>query len=308
MIGEKFQSLTVIELDIKYNKQLREERNAGLRTSAPIHYICRCDCGNILSVSKHALKRRKTQGCDKCSMFYLSEYIGKTINKWTINDVVNKNNKHFFNCTCECGTNKDVNIYNIINNKSFDCGCGRLAYLHSQKVDLTGMKFGKLKVIENTGNQKNGRDIYKCLCDCGSYCYIRSNSLTTNHTTSCGCINSTYNNKIGDILNELGFYFETEYHVDLSNYVDDVSYIRFDVFIPSINLAIEYDGEFHFIPIPYLDDDEGIRELERTQYRDKIKDDYCLDHNINLLRIPYTEKNNIKEIIINTINDITCND
>ena len=28
----------------------------------------------------------------------------------------------------------------------------------------------------------------------------------------------------------------------------------------------------------------------------------------NILRIPFTEKNNIKEHIINTINIITCND
>lgn len=308
MIGEKFQSLTVIKLDDEYNEQLRKERNLGLRSSAPIHYICQCDCGNILSVGKNSLKNRKISGCNKCSMTYLKDYIGKTINSWTINDIVIKNNKYYFNCTCECGNVKNVNVYNIINNKSLNCGCGRIEYLHSQKIDLTGKKFGKLTVIENTGEQKNGRDIYKCLCDCGTYCYIRSNSLTTNHTNSCGCINTTYNNKMSEVLDELGVYYETEYHIDLSNYVDDVAYIRFDIFIPSLELAIEYDGEFHYTPIPYLDEEDGIRTLERIQYRDGVKNNFCKDHNIKLLRIPYTEKNNIKEIIINMINDITCND
>ena len=65
MIGEKFQSLTVIKLDDEYNEQLRKERNLGLRSSAPIHYICQCDCGNILSVGKNSLKNRKISGCNK---------------------------------------------------------------------------------------------------------------------------------------------------------------------------------------------------------------------------------------------------
>ena len=59
MIGQKFQSLTVIALDDELNKQLRYERNRGLRTSAPIHYICKCDCGNVMSVAKNNLKKEK---------------------------------------------------------------------------------------------------------------------------------------------------------------------------------------------------------------------------------------------------------
>lgn len=308
MIGQKFQSLTVIALDDELNKQLRYERNKGLRTSAPIHYICKCDCGNVMSVAKSNLKKRKNIGCDKCALSYLEKYIGKTINKWFITALIKKNNKPYFSCICECGNEKDIYAYNILSNKSKDCGCGRLEYLYSQKIDLTGMKFGKLNVIRNTGEKRNDRDIYECLCDCGNYCYVRSNSLTTCHTTSCGCVNSNYNNIISDILDELEYDYETEYYINLKDYCNDIKFMRFDIFIESINLAIEYDGEFHFKPIPYLEIDKAIKELERTEYRDMIKDKYCYDNDIFILRIPYSEKKNIKNIIINTINVITCND
>lgn len=29
--------------------------------------------------------------------------------------------------------------------------------------------------------------IWKCICDCGNYCEVSSNSLQSNNTTSCGC-------------------------------------------------------------------------------------------------------------------------
>lgn len=309
MIGNEFQGLTVIELDEEKNKQLKLERKLGLRSSAPVYYICQCVCGNIMSLAKQKIKNRKTYGCDKCKNINLNDYIGECINKWEILDIEKeKYNKPHFKCKCLCGVIKYVNCYNIINGKSKDCGCGRKEYLRLQKVDLTGLKFGKLRVIENTGERKNDKDIYKCLCDCGHYCYVRSSSLTTSHTTSCGCVSSNYNNIISGILDELGYNYETEYHVDLKDYSDDVKYIRFDVFIESLNLAIEYDGEFHFMPIPYLDIDEGIKNLERTQYRDKVKNKYCYDNNIYLLRIPYTQSKNIKDIILKTIDIITCND
>ena len=50
------------------------------------------------------------------------------------------------------------------------------------------------------------------------------------------------------------------------------------------------------------------QQLKETKKRDKLKNLYCDYHKINLLRIPYTEKNNIEQIILNKINSITNND
>ena len=38
-------------------------------------------------------------------------------------------------------------------------------------------------------------------------------------------------------------------------------------------------------------------KLETTKYNDKIKDKYCVDNNIKLLRIPYWEFENIENIL-----------
>ena len=35
----------------------------------------------------------------------------------------------------------------------------------------------------------------------------------------------------------------------------------------------------------------------KQQYHDKLKDEYCRDNNIRLIRIPYTQINEIEEIL-----------
>ena len=53
--------------------------------------------------------------------------------------------------------------------------------------DLTGKKFGKLEVIgvHDTGSRKT---YYVCQCDCGNVKVVRSDSLISGATKSCGCI------------------------------------------------------------------------------------------------------------------------
>lgn len=168
------------------------------------------------------------------------------------------------------------------------------------------MRFGKLIVLEKMEINKHNKDIYKCKCDCGNETKVWSSSLTTGHTLSCGCTRSKYETMISNIVKELGYDSKKEYQINLNN--EEISYFRFDVFIPSINLAIEYDGEFHFKPIPFINIEDSIINLKQIQKRDKIKEKYCYENDIYLLRIPYTQKENIKNIIIETINLITCND
>lgn len=67
----------------------------------------------------------------------------------------------------------------------------------------------------------------------------------------------------------------------------------FDELNTLINL-IEYDGKQHFKPFEYYG---GEEYYEKNKIRDAIKNDYCKKNNINLLRIPYTEFENIEEIL-----------
>lgn len=70
--------------------------------------------------------------------------------------------------------------------------------------------------------------------------------------------------------------------------------LPFDFYIPDYNLCIEFDGRQHFESFDHFG---GENELKITQKRDKIKNDYCKDNGINLLRIPYWELDNIEKIL-----------
>lgn len=106
------------------------------------------------------------------------------------------------------------------------------------------------------------------------------------------CNISTGHNRICTYLDKHSIEYEIEYRLkDCNNY-------RFDVFIPNLNMAIEYDGQQHFEPVDCFGGEEGFR---KNLQRDLIKNKYCKDNNIYLLRISYKEYNNIENILDNKI-------
>lgn len=71
--------------------------------------------------------------------------------------------------------------------------------------------------------------------------------------------------------------------------------LPFDFYLPDLNVLIEYDGQQHFKPIDFAGKGEewAVEQLKITQHRDEIKNQYCANNNIKLLRIPYFK--NIEE-------------
>ena len=76
--------------------------------------------------------------------------------------------------------------------------------------------------------------------------------------------------------------------------------MRFDFLIPTDSnpLVIEYDGRQHTQPVKYWGGDEGLIE---TQELDAVKNKYCDDNDILMLRIPHTDTDNIEELVYNFI-------
>lgn len=55
--------------------------------------------------------------------------------------------------------------------------------------NLTGQRFGHLEVIAFLGRHKE-HTYWACQCDCGVITEARANSLTRNHSRSCGCVSA----------------------------------------------------------------------------------------------------------------------
>ena len=69
--------------------------------------------------------------------------------------------------------------------------------------------------------------------------------------------------------------------------------LSFDFYLPEYNTIIEYQGLQHYRYVPSFQSEKVFKE---GQIRDDIKRKYCKDNNINLIEIPYNEKNVEKEI------------
>ena len=110
-----------------------------------------------------------------------------------------------------------------------------------------------------------------------------------NHRNGSGCpvCNSSRGEKeIEFLLRDL----EIEY-VHQKKFPELSMYYRYDFFIPSINTILEYNGIQHYEPIEHFG---GIKSFKKTQKRDKIKKQYCLDNGINYEIIRYDEDTKLR--------------
>ena len=57
----------------------------------------------------------------------------------------------------------------------------------SAKIDLTGMRFGRLTVLSQVGKTKRG-SVWLCQCDCGKTKKVNGAELRSGDTQSCGCL------------------------------------------------------------------------------------------------------------------------
>lgn len=215
----------------------------------------------------------------------------------------NKAGLVIWKCQCDCGNTCDVVGSYLRKGQTKSCGCLKSKMLRERNIKAgkqikVGDRFGALLVIEDLGfrkqNSRNKQERWSlCQCDCGNIIEVRNNNLNTGMTQSCGCVQSRGERIIAKILRDNNINFATQYSFpDLRS--DKNKMLRFDFAIFKDNKLyklIEFDGRQHiFGPDATWKQSDS---LEMIQYRDKLKDDYCKLHNIDLLRIPYTDIENI---------------
>lgn len=132
---------------------------------------------------------------------------------------------------------------------------------------------------------------------CGQVYITSFNAYSTDSTSqrkcfSCSCRESKGEVIIRNFLEDNNIFFERE---KLFNDCRDIKPLPFDFYLPNYNLCIEFDGQHHF-------ENRGFGNLEVTKRHDEMKNQYCKEHNINLLRIPYWQGSKINEILFKQLN------
>ena len=238
----------------------------------------------------------------------MRDLTGQVFGKLTVIECAGKldGKNYYWHCKCECGNEKDVVGSALTSGNTKTCGCGKYDGLkkynqeQSEKSKLKiGTRFGKLEIIEDLGFiphvEGHNRRGYLCKCDCGNLKEVTGNSLSNGHTLSCGqCgLRSKGEYLVQKILEEKGCLFTYD-SVYLPLLKETGRRLRFDFIVYNNDetpiMFIEFDGRQHYTGPDTEHWSRTTDTLDSIKERDKIKNKFCLQHNLRLVRIPYWKR------------------
>lgn len=231
----------------------------------------------------------------------MDSLIGQVFGKLTvIEQVPSANGRRQWRCQCECGKIITASTTALRGGDTSSCGCLQFKRKGNttnhtinrkggrKPEDLTNQVFGNLIALEMTPERKNNSVVWKCLCKCGNITYATAASLKNKGTQSCGCIHSFGEQRITSLLQQNNINFIREYNVKING-----SNRRFDFALienNKITRLIEFDGLQHSANSSgYLSD-----SYEAIHNRDLEKNQWALENNIPLVRIPYNLRDSVQ--------------
>lgn len=221
---------------------------------------------------------------------------------------VNGRKKGIFKCPICEREDWEAGLADITSGRSSQCKhCSgkkdseKFIKLNQSRIkDLTGQTFGKLTVLEHLNQKdKKGRYLNKCQCSCNNktIMFVNNTDLLTSRILHCGCESSSSLGevKIMQVLDKLNIKYKKEYSFeDCKNDLTDRK-LRFDFYLPDYNICIEFDGKQHFDKNSLFFQQNKLDSFENRKHRDDIKNKYCKNNNIRLIRIPYYDYNKLNE-------------
>lgn len=202
-----------------------------------------------------------------------------------------KSHETFWKCKClNCGNESSVRKTELDKNPKSCNKCKLTIHNYPNKCSWKiGDVYGKLTII-GAGAPKSNHTYVKVQCSCGSDPFeVRLEHLKgqSRHgkTISCGCTKESSGElKIRNILESIDVNFQTQYRVkDKENKIMIFDFVILDKNNQIIS-CIEYNGEQHYNPIEFFGGEETFK---KQQERDNRKIEYCKEHDIKLLWIPY---------------------
>lgn len=293
IIGQRFDELTVVEMLYNYqNKHRTYCRCIGIDGN---EYIIRQDA--LVSGATHTIH-------GACSSGKQHDITGQRFRRLTALNPIDErasNGSVRWDCICDCGNHTYPTINNLKRGHTTSCGCAKEDFIESCKLDIIGKKYGKLIVVEDITTPKDVRRKVRCECDCGNEHICSVTDLTTKHTMSCGCLNKSKGEMfIEEILKENNIKYIPQKRFDDCR---NIKPLPFDFYLPDEITCVEYDGQQHEYPVEYWG---GEEKLQQQKINDSIKNEYCKEKGIRLIRIPYTmNKDDIYKTIINLTSPAT---
>jgi len=234
-------------------------------------------------------------------------------------------NKHLSGQKCPFCSGKKLNDEyfikksNIVHSNKYDYSLVRYVN-NNKKVKIICPEHGIFEQTpSNHMNLKQGcKKCSKKMISNGEF--IKKSNIIHNNKYDYSLTNFTnYRKKIQIICKEHGIFIQTPYahlnkkqgcpfcnqskgEIEIFNFLKklNIKYIYqkkfkncknkkllpFDFYLPEHNCCIEFDGEQHYRPLNFFG---GNKRFEEQKLKDNLKNKYCKDNNIKMIRIKYNE-------------------
>lgn len=290
-IGNKYGHLTVY--DIVYGHKVNEN-------SRPRTYVkCTCDCGNDVFIPSDKLYK-KDASCMECALkrrakCFETDERGMKFGRLTIIDIDRSVRPSVAICECECGNVVRINKTDVVNGHTLSCGC-----LHKERTAESNTKdysgyvspYG-VEILDKTKKNEHGTWEYNCKCPlCGKIFQSIPCKIIEGSVTSCGCKRESSGEQLIAYILDINQidYEKQKRFLECKN----IYTLPFDFAIIKnghVFGLIEYDGKQHEESVDFFGGQEAFLCRKRN---DEIKNDFCKENNIPLLRL--THKDTEQEI------------
>lgn len=272
-----------------------------------LRFICN-DCGEVFERSFDNLKTRKSNICNKCgkaksnkdrvfSYDYVKDFIELNDCKLLSKEYVNIDSE--LNIKCNCGNEFSTTFYKFKERNKRQCNdCGnkikaiKNSISESEIIDM--LNIDGYVLLDKKLDGGDQRILIQCDKKHTPY-WVNVSKYKSTGRRCPYCQNSKGEKAIEKFLISNNVSFKSQFSFDDLKGLGSGK-LRFDFCIlnnDKIDYLLEYDGEMH-----YLETGLG-NDLTKQKIHDSLKDKYCSENKIKLIRIPYWDFDNIEEILNN---------
>ena len=275
-----------------------------------IDFICPKHSNKGIQSKDWSHLKTYTYGCSYCSGR------GKT-NEDIIPLIKDKNveliseylgNEKPINCRCKkCGNEWTTLPKVLVTNGSGCPKCGKEKAVKAETKTREQFIKDLEKVnpyIEVIGEYANTHTKIKCRCKIDGTIWFAYPANLLNNSAGCPyCTISIGERMLLDTLKKMKINFIPQYTIKDCKLISN---LKFDAFDIDNDIAFEYNGEQHYYPIDFAGKGKEWAQLEfeKTIKRDNAKMNYCKNNCIPMIVVPYWERNNMGNYIINKFKEI----
>lgn len=222
-------------------------------------------------------------------------------------DGYSRGNSVIWKCICDCGKYCTRTSFSLLHSSEHvSCGCVSHK-IHDQKLEKNyeGLRQGNVTILKKIG-VFDGYMYYRCKCACESPCNnqlftARSDNITEGMEYKPGCKKSIGEARIEKILRALHIRYAAQASFDTLINPKTGKKLFCDFYLPDYKMVIEFDGRQH-----YQEGSQwgGKMRVVDSMYYDGVKNQWCADNGITMVRIPYCYRDDLNADFIKcVIND-----